>query len=332
MHLQPPGHFGVIRHTTARCRSGDGHRRDGDYIPALAQSALLQTYCSTTLTNDIVALADVFRPGGAPSPSRPHARAAGLSAPALDADADEVVLAASAEAAAGRAVGRGGRARGNGRGRRRPCVQPAADAMTGVDTSALGPPAPVAPPQPAPSAAAFASDLSTELKRRVYTLQSAPPQIRGALRQALRAGLELVRDAPEQDTGWKLFLLAPRMLLFRERGQARVSPQELAKRVELLSQDRWDELLCQAAQAAQAAPRQQHSRAPPQTRSGGPATAADLEAQRRAERAVALVHLGELSAARAALDATPLAPATNETLAVLRDPTNRPQNQPSATS
>ncbi|OLP76022.1 hypothetical protein AK812_SmicGene44096 [Symbiodinium microadriaticum] len=36
---------------------------DGDYIPALAQSALLQTYCSTTLTNDIVALADVFRPG-----------------------------------------------------------------------------------------------------------------------------------------------------------------------------------------------------------------------------------------------------------------------------
>ena len=149
---------------------------DGDYIPALAQSALLQTYCSTTLTNDIVALADVFRPGGSPSPSRPPARAAGLSAPALDADADEVVLAAAAEAAAGRAVGRGRRARGNGRGRRRTRVQPAADAMTGVDTSALGPPAPVAPPQPTPSAAAFASDLSTELKRRVYTLQSAPPQ------------------------------------------------------------------------------------------------------------------------------------------------------------
>ena len=149
-----------------------------------------------------------------------------------------------------------------------------------------------------------------------------------------------------------------------------------AQWVDLLFQDRWDELLCQAAHTRPGAanirhfwrtqlayrsvekllhsiqlestlkgqtgnssshrnyafrPRgrpsgqQQRSRAPPQTRSGGPATAADLEAQRRAERAVALVHLGELSAARAALDATPLAPATDETLAVLRDPTKRPQ-------
>ena len=46
--------------------------------------------------------------------------------------------------------------------------------------------------------------------------------------------------------------------------------------------------------------------------------------QRRAERARHLVHLGELSAARQALTATPPAPGTETTLAQLRDPTRRP--------
>ena len=63
----------------------------------------------------------------------------------------------------------------------------------------------------------------------------------------------------------------------------------------------------------------------PPTHSGGPATSADSDAQRRAERSVALVHLGELPAPRAALDASPLAPATDETLRASRDRTKRPQ-------
>ena len=72
-----------------------------------------------------------------PRPSHPAVRAAGSSAPALDADSDEVVLAAAADAAAGRAVGRGRWRHGYGTGRRRTSVQRAADAMTSVDTAAL---------------------------------------------------------------------------------------------------------------------------------------------------------------------------------------------------
>ena len=108
-----------------------------------------------------------------------------------------------------------------------PRLQPRAEAGTCVDTAEVGTrmPAPPTPMRPAASAGAFVSDLGAELKRRVYTLQSPPLQIRGALRQALRAGLELVREAPDQEAGWKLFLLAPRMLLYRERGQTRVPPQ-----------------------------------------------------------------------------------------------------------
>ncbi|CAE7567374.1 unnamed protein product, partial [Symbiodinium microadriaticum] len=50
--------------------------------------------------------------------------------------------------------------------------------------------------------------------------------------------------------------------------------------------------------------------------------AQDIEG--RAHRAAALVHLGELSAAGHALTAEPLAPATDATLAELRDPVRRP--------
>ena len=49
--------------------------------------------------------------------------------------------------------------------------------------------------------------------------------------------------------------------------------------------------------------------------------------QVRADRAAALAHLGELSAAAQALTAEPLAAGDEETLAKLRDPIRRPQIQ-----
>ena len=55
----------------------------------------------------------------------------------------------------------------------------------------------------------------------------------------------------------------------------------------------------------------------------------DPSLERQATRARQLVHLGELSAARQALTAGPLAPGTAETLQELRDPTRRP-NEPYA--
>ena len=75
------------------------------------------------------------------------------------------------------------------------------------------------------------------LAQRVFTLQSPPRIMRGALRQVLREGLELIRDGPDAQSvqaGWGLFLLGPRMLLYRSRGQTTLPPAELARRVALL--------------------------------------------------------------------------------------------------
>ena len=130
----------------------------------------------------------------------------------------------------------------------------------------------------------------------------------------MRTGLELIseRTSPLQELrGWKLFLLAPRMLLHRSAGQARIPPAELALRCEAFARGEWLTLL-QAAAGTAEAPHLAAARS----------AAQDIEA--RAHRAAALVHLGELSAAGHALTAEPLAPATDATLAELRDPVRRP--------
>ena len=157
-------------------------------------------------------------------------------------------------------------------------------------------------------------DLAHELRRRVYTLQSPPGPMRGALKAALTAGLTEVQRDPSSAEGWKFFLLAPRMLLYRGRGETRVPRAELDKRVALLAAKQCRDLLDAAAKAAAGSDVSGPSRA----------NAADDDAQRRAERAAALPHLGELSAASAALTAMPMAPASLEALAALRDPERRP--------
>ena len=141
--------------------------------------------------------------------------------------------------------------------------------------------------------------LDVALRQRSLTLQGVPTRLRGALRTALRAGLQLIADrvSPQLELrGWKLFCLAPRMLLFRAVGDARVPPAELDRRCEVAG-----------GHAANSA-----SHNPPD----------DVDA--RAARATALVHIGELSAAGRALVAQPLAPGTDATLAELRDPHRRP--------
>lgn len=148
----------------------------------------------------------------------------------------------------------------------------------------------------------------------MYTLQTVPPRIRGAYRAALRQALTLLinRPSPQAETqGWKLFFLTSRMLLFRSPGQSTVPNPELNRRVEMFQRGEWLLLLQQAADSA-ASP---HPRASRGTTS--------LEA--RADRATALAHLGELSAATQALTAEPLAPGTANTLAELRDLALRPQ-------
>ena len=214
----------------------------------------------------------------------------------------------AAERASGRSRARGGRGRGCARSRRtqptcapRPSSVPAASAL--VDLGRL--------------------DLRHELSKWVYTLQSPLAQARGALRQTLRSALETLTHASEgqvQAAGWKLFLLAPRMLLYRSRGQHHIAPEEISRRVQLLADRRWGELLEEASAAAHADPVQ-----PRKAIDSRPS--ADEGVRRRAERAAALAQLGELSAASSALTAAPLAPLTTDTLDALRDPLKRPQER-----
>ena len=96
----------------------------------------------------------------------------------------------------------------------------------------------------------------------------------------------------------------------------------MSRRVNLLAQQRWGDLLAEAARAGQ----DQNAQASASQRRL-PGTGTDGDLQRRAERAAALAHLGELSAASAALEAAPLAPATLDTVAELRDPAKRPQSR-----
>eukprot|EP00439_Symbiodinium_sp_Y106_P027522 s2258_g3.t1 len=139
------------------------------------------------------------------------------------------------------------------------------------------------------------TDLRAEFEHRVYTFQSPPRQLRGLLRNALRVSLEAIRDDAGTDTerdGWKLFLLAPRMLLFRTPGVAHVPPQEFKRRERLFCEGSWTQLLCESVAAAQPAqPVRDAVRAPESPQ---------------------------------ALTAPPLAPATAETLQALRDPVRRP--------
>ena len=153
--------------------------------------------------------------------------------------------------------------------------------------------------------------------------RSLPRQLRGLLRNALRVSLEAIRDDAGTDTerdGWKLLLLAPCMLLFRTPGVAHVPPQEFKRREHLFCEGSWTQLLRESVAAAQPAqPVRDAVRAPE-----SPQVGSESDIRRRADRASALAHLGEMSAAAKALTAPPLAPATAETLQALRDPVRRP--------
>ena len=101
----------------------------------------------------------------------------------------------------------------------------------GAGRSSRPPPPPSAGAQGDPLQAMREVNLAQELRRKVCTLQSPPGPTRGALKNALAAGLAEVQRDPRFAEGWKLFLLAPRMLLFRGRGKTRVPRAQPDKRV-----------------------------------------------------------------------------------------------------
>ena len=144
-----------------------------------------------------------------------------------------------------------------------------------------------------------------------------PPQFcKGVLRSSLRLALDLIRSCarapagPELVRAWKLWFFLPRMLLHRPAGGAHIPKAVFLARFQAFSRGDWASLLQDAI-----------SQPWPEAAAGHRvATSGDA----RARRAVHLAHLGELSAARQALTADPLAPSTDATFEQLSDPSRRP--------
>ncbi|CAE7730172.1 unnamed protein product [Symbiodinium sp. CCMP2592] len=182
-----------------------------------------------------------------------------------------------------------------------PQPQLAADVADAGEGEAGAPPHLLPPPLP------------LQPQRRETT--ALPLHPKGSLRASAEpcvrlSALACSYESPAQELrGWKLFCLAPRMLLQRSGGESLIPPAELDRRYDLFARGVWPELLQLASGSAA-----------PRSRTGMPPD--DLAA--RAARATALVHIGELSAAGRALVAEPLAPGTDATLAELRDPSRRP--------
>ena len=235
------------------------------YLAASSQEALLLCFAGDA------GAAQISRGAAAMQSSRPTPRRkpADSLTPGLDA---HVAHVAGATAGAPRARGRGRRGRGGrGRGRqqhRPPSGDPAAPTQidAGTDSETLGPAALTASARPSRAHATplhrhlpflRETDLRAEFEHRVYTFQSPPRQLRGLLRNnALRVSLEAIRDDAGTDTerdGWKLFFLAPRMLLFRTPGVAHVPPQEFKRRERLFCEGSWAQLLRESVAAAQPA-------------------------------------------------------------------------------
>ena len=168
-----------------------------------------------------------------------------------------------------------------------------------------------------------AVDLAAEFGTPVPTMQSVPVFLRSGVRQAFVLALLALRDAyargtaPQQTRAWKLFLLAPRLLLHRPCEQGTVGREALLQRSRNFLAGRWDTLLS-AARTAAAAPRAGSA--------ADVADAADAEAFRERRRALACANVrrGEVSRARATLTSAAIAPGTDETFAALSDPERRP--------
>ena len=164
-------------------------------------------------------------------------------------------------------------------------------------------------------------DLKTMFSRRGVVMKSVPKFLQGAWRAALRIALEEVStgrqvgDIVRQMRAWKLFLLLPRMLLHRKARGGAIPKHKLEERFAWFVAGRWLDLLESArrteeqAQQSSVRRRRRHS-------------TDDLA--KRAERAVTLVQMGEVSRARQALEGAQLAPGTLDTLRALTDPRKRP--------
>ena len=172
----------------------------------------------------------------------------------------------------------------------------------------------VAEPRIQAMARAFASLDSVNLlecfNHRPRSMQSVPWLMRGAFRSAVQEALsEIVAGAAADDEvkekrGWKLLLLLPRMILFRPSRGGTIPRKKLEARIELFQQGLWLELLREGATCAERAHTQSVRRRRRQC----------VDEERQVIRALSFVHMGELSAARQALEGAPMAPGNDQQL------------------
>ena len=161
-----------------------------------------------------------------------------------------------------------------------------------------------------------AVDLSEIFRRRAVVMKSIPHFLRGPFRNALLMALEEVCavEGIRRERGWKLFLLLPRLLLHRPPRGGTIPKHKLVARFESFASGQWSSLLRESEEGCEiaATARARHRRRPVD----------DIAA--RAERAQALVMMGEVSSGRQALEGAAVAPGTDHTLRLLTDASRRP--------
>ena len=158
--------------------------------------------------------------------------------------------------------------------------------------------------------------LVQEFDERACLMKTVPRFLKGPYRIALRTALEEtnVEDLGRQELGWKLFLLLPRLLLHQGPRGGTIAKQKLLGRFEKFNSGAWLDLLEESRKVTHEAAQVRRRR--------NRRTEDDLT--RRVSRAEALVHMGEVSSARQALEGASLAPGSEATLNALRDPAKRP--------
>ena len=145
--------------------------------------------------------------------------------------------------------------------------------------------------------------------------------MKGAFRCALRTALEEVTSGVERHSdirvirGWKLFLLLPRLLLYRPSRGGHVPRKQLEARMQQFQFGNWVGLL-EDSQSCNARAHQSSVRRRRRDQV--------IDVEKRAARALSLVRQGELSYARLALEGAEVAPGNLATLRELTNPEKRP--------
>ena len=83
-------------------------------------------------------------------------------------------------------------------------------------------------------------------------MKTVPHFLRGPYRSAMRFAMgEALQDSEQRrERGWKLFLMLPRLLLYRPWRGENVHKEKLSKRFQDFSDGRWTELLAGSRKCA----------------------------------------------------------------------------------